>query len=177
MNTDPPSTRRVMARLITEAMIGPTQGVQISPRLAPTGRPLHSPASPDRSGTPPACCRPAAPRRATREASRSNSSCSFGTSMTAPKRPMKATATMRSASGDMPIAWTIAERVRVNTVKLTTNPASTPKGRAFPPPRLPDRTIGRTGRMQGERMVMIPDTKAKASRTAIAVRSFPGRPR
>ena len=31
----------------------------------------------------------------------------------------------------------MADNVRVNTVKLTTKPASTPKGRAFPPPTPP----------------------------------------
>ena len=44
MNIDPPSTCWVSARLMTDAMIGPTHGVQIRPRLKPTTSPLQNPA-------------------------------------------------------------------------------------------------------------------------------------
>ena len=80
---------------------------------------------------------------------------------------MSTTAAMRSASGEMPTACTIAVRARVKTVKLATNPATTPNGRALPPPTLPDSTIGSTGRMQGESIVITPETKAKARSTAM----------
>ena len=39
MNTVPPSMLWVMARLITEAMIGPTRGVHTNPRLKPVSKP------------------------------------------------------------------------------------------------------------------------------------------
>jgi hypothetical protein len=58
----------------------------------------------------------------------------------------------------------MVERARVKTVKLTTKPEMTPKGRALPPLTPPDSRIGRTGRMQGDRIVMTPERKAKATR-------------
>ena len=164
ISTAPASTRAVRARLITEAMIGPTQGVQTSPRLSPTGTPPQKP----RRGAAgrPAAARP--PQPAIRDAASSKRCCSRGTSMISPKRTTNATATARSASAGMASACTIADSASVKAVKLAAKPASTPSGRARPPPTPPERTIGRTGRMQGERMVTIPETKAKASRTAMA---------
>ena len=160
MDTDPPSTCCVRARLITDAMMGPTQGVQMRPRLRPTTTPLQKPFRFWGPTADPV-------RRPIREVSISKRTVSQGTSITTPNRMMSTTATMRSASTGMPSACTIAESASVKAVKLTTNPASTPNGRALPPPTPPDRTIGSTGRMQGERIVITPDRNANARRTSI----------
>src|SRR5271157_3340077 len=162
METEPPSTCWVRARLMTDAMIGPTQGVQISPRLKPTRTPLQKPFR---------FCGPGAvpDLRAIREVRSSKRFRNHGTSITTPKMMISTTATIRRASTGMPRACTIAERARVKAVKLTTNPARTPKGRALPPPTPPERTIGRTGRMQGERIVMTPERKANPRRTIMAL--------
>ena len=76
-------------------------------------------------------------------------------------------AAIRRASGEMPSARTRAVSDSVKAVKLATKPASTPSGRALPPPTLPDSTMGRTGRMHGESTVTSPDRKAKARSTAM----------
>src|SRR5271157_1530549 len=161
METEPPSTCWVRARLMTDAMIGPTQGVQMSPRLSPTTTPLQNPFRRCAPGVVP-------DRRAIREVRSSNRFRSHGTSITTPKMMISTTATIRSASTGIPRACTIADRARVQAVKLTTKPARTPKGRALPPPTPPERTIGRTGRMHGERIVMTPERKANARRTIMA---------
>ena len=174
MNTEPPFTCWVSARLITEAMMGPTHGVQTSPRLRPTTSPLQKPAKRAAPAAPPAPARatgaplPEPPLLAIRLVRSSNPFRSRGTSITIPNRAINTTATTRSASAGMPSARTIAARVSVKTVKLTTKPASTPKGRAFPPPMLPESTMGSTGRMHGERIVITPETKANASSTSMS---------
>ena len=60
------------------------------------------------------------------------------------------------------------DRNSVKTLKLTTKPAMTPNGRPFPP-TLPESTIGSTGRMHGDRIVTIPERKAKGSRTIMVL--------
>jgi hypothetical protein len=164
MMTEPESTRSVRARLITEAMMGPTQGVQTSPRLKPTGRPPQKPLL-EPSG--PAERPELRPKLARRAVPASKSPFNPGTSMTRPKSTIRATAARRMASGGMPRARTIADRARVKNVKPSTKPAITPKGLALPFPKLPERTIGSRGRMQGERIVITPETKAKRTSTAI----------
>ena len=52
-------------------------------------------------------------------------------------------------------------RNNVKKVKLTINPVTTPKGRFFPLFVEADSTMGSTGRIQGESMVMIPPRKEK----------------
>jgi len=75
-------------------------------------------------------------------------------------------------SGDIPLILIIVERKRVKKVKLAINPITTPTGRDFPiffPPTVEDRIIGRTGRIQGERMVTIPAMNANKESTIILV--------
>jgi len=43
ISTAPPSMLREIARLMTEAIMGPTQGVQTSPRLKPATTPPKKP--------------------------------------------------------------------------------------------------------------------------------------
>ena len=65
----------------------------------------------------------------------------------------------------MPLKLTIVERNRVKNVKLRTNPITTPIGRDFPislPPIVEDRTIGRIGKIQGDKIVMTPAKNANA---------------
>jgi hypothetical protein len=72
-------------------------------------------------------------------------------------------------SGDIPVALTRAVRNSVKNVKLRINPVTTPNGLRFPPVMEPDRTMGRIGRIHGERIVTIPPTKANRSNTNIYV--------
>jgi hypothetical protein len=73
---------------------------------------------------------------------------------------------IRRDSAGKPTADTREVRKRVKKVKLPTKPVTTPKARRRPPPKEEDRTIGRMGRIQGERMVTKPARKAKnVSRT------------
>jgi hypothetical protein len=53
-------------------------------------------------------------------------------------------------------------------VKVTTKPVTTPNGRARSPPTLVESTIGSTGRMHGDRIVITPDKKANTSNIAIS---------
>lgn len=73
----------------------------------------------------------------------------------------------RRLSDDMPTALTRVERKSVKKVKLAINPVTTPKGLLFPLSIPPDRTMGNTGNMQGERMVTNPAMKAKIIRIII----------
>jgi hypothetical protein len=61
----------------------------------------------------------------------------------------------------------------VKIVKVTTNPVSIPNGRIRPCPTLPESTIGSTGRIHGDRIVITPDTKANASRITMSSASSP----
>jgi len=56
----------------------------------------------------------------------------------------------------------------VKNVKLEMNPTMIPEGRHLPSPTDPDKTMGSTGSMQGDRIVTIPAANAKARSRAIA---------
>jgi hypothetical protein len=62
--------------------------------------------------------------------------------------------------------------VRVKAVKLAIKPHTTPIGLFFAPPMPPDKTTGRTGRMQGERIVTIPPRNANRMSIAMRLSSF-----
>src|SRR3989344_532018 len=147
-----PVTEPVKAREMTEARMGPTQGVQIKPKLIPTTTP---PKKPDLLAV-----------LGTREDSRANnfsvSLWADGKSKVRPKTAIITTDSVRKESAGIPTALTRVVKKRVKKVKLITKPATTPKARDRPPPRELVRTIGNTGRMQGERMVTTPAKKAKA---------------
>ena len=61
------------------------------------------------------------------------------------------------------------ERKRVKNVKLVIKPATTPIGRDIDcfPPTVVERIIGKTGRMQGDKIVTTPAKKAKTSNNII----------
>jgi hypothetical protein len=82
-----------------------------------------------------------------------------------PKPAITITDIFRRISEDIPLAFTIVERKSVKKVKLAINPVTTPMGRDLPesfPPMVEDKTIGRIGKIQGERIVTTPAKNAKA---------------
>jgi hypothetical protein len=89
---------------------------------------------------------------------------------------MITTETVRRASGDTPVARTRAERKSVKKVKEMTNPATIPHGLLFPPVTEPESTIGKMGRMQGDRIVTTPAKNAKKNNSNIpCIERFPFR--
>lgn len=76
-------------------------------------------------------------------------------------------ATILSESADKPVARTIVERNNVKKVKLPINPVTIPNGFLLPPPIDPERTMGSTGRIHGERIVIIPPINANKIRMII----------
>ncbi len=64
-------------------------------------------------------------------------------------------------SADIPRDFTNVAKAKVKKVKLKTKPRTIPKGLLCPPPTLPDKTIGKTGRIQGDKTVTIPAKNAK----------------
>lgn len=75
---------------------------------------------------------------------------------------------VRSASAGIPVACTRVAKNRVKREKLRTKPVTTPNGRLCPPVRPEDKTIGKIGSIQGERMVTKPAMKAKKARISIS---------
>jgi len=76
-----------------------------------------------------------------------------------PKRARVRIAKNRKESAGIPNNLTIEDKKRVKKVKLATKPSTTPRGRVRP--ELTERTRGRMGKIQGERIVTIPARKAK----------------
>ena len=60
----------------------------------------------------------------------------------------------------IPVSRIIVARKRVNIVKLRINPTIIPKGRLLSPLTVPESTIGRIGRIQGDKIVTIPARNA-----------------
>lgn len=151
-----------IARAITEASIGPTHGVQRSPRVIPRRIPDQKLGFEETVGE-------------NREILENSLSVKFwkkGTSKVRPKKEITMTEKMRRESEGIPRTLTILERKRVKKVKLRTKPRTVPSGRArdgFAPGLLTpeERTIGRMGKIQGERMVTSPAIKAKSVRIII----------
>ncbi len=69
----------------------------------------------------------------------------------------------------MPKSCTRYEMLKINTEKLTIIPSVMPKDFAFPPFKEEERIIGRSGQMQGARIVTRPDMNAKKSKISIFV--------
>ena len=67
----------------------------------------------------------------------------------------------RRLSEGSPVAFTIEDKKSVKKVKLRINPVIMPRGFFLSPSIVPERTIGKTGRIHGERTVTIPARKAK----------------
>lgn len=146
------------ARVMTEASMGPTQGVQTRPRLRPIRIPPQKPCLvPELAGV----------RRLVNDSQRCLRE---GTTKRRPNRRSTITARLRRESGLMPVALTRVVRVRVNTVKLPTKPVTTPMGRYRFFVAEPARMMGRRGRMQGERIVTKPAKKAKRMSKSILMK-------
>ncbi|KKS32093.1 MAG: hypothetical protein UU94_C0007G0033 [Candidatus Collierbacteria bacterium GW2011_GWB2_42_12] len=151
-----------MARAITDASMGPTHGVQRSPSVIPRTIPDQKLGFEETVGE-------------NREILENNLSVRFwrkGMSRVRPKKEITITEKIRRESDGIPSTLTILERKRVKKVKLRTKPRTVPSGRArdgfvpclFTPE---ERTIGRMGKIQGERIVTSPAIKAKSVRIII----------
>ncbi len=156
-------TLLVAANVITEAIIGPTHGVQISPRLTPNNNPLQKPF-------------PFGVLPETLEASLVNnfsmSTWKLGKSKVAPKRRIITTEIFRKISAEIPVARTIADKNSVKSVKLRTKPVTMPIGLLCPPFIDPDNTTGSIGRMHGESIVTKPAIKEKNTSKIMLVNIF-----
>lgn len=84
-----------------------------------------------------------------------------------PNKKMTMIDTTLSESAEMCSALTKVERKRVKKVKLAIKPVTIPSGFLFPPVTEPANTMGRIGRIQGDKMVTIPATKANNMRMII----------
>jgi hypothetical protein len=149
---------------MTEARMGPTQGVQRRPSERPTIMPPKKPESWD--WDPPAGGGTNAERR---ENIFSKRICVAGISKLSPNNPIITIATYRKLSDPMPVALTMLESRSVKNVKLTIKPATIPNGLFFPPVRELDNTIGKIGRMHGDNTVTIPARNAKMMRISIVI--------
>ncbi len=150
-----PFTELAAARAMTDAIIGPTHGVHTRPRLKPSAIPLKKLVP---------CCLLEENKPEIFVKRRSIPAWNCGSRRLSPKRKTTVIEKLRKVSGDTPVALTIDERKSVKSVKLKMNPITIPTGRLCPPDREPERTIGRTGSMQGERTVTSPAKKANKKR-------------
>jgi len=145
---------------ITDASIGPTHGVH----KRPSDRPIKRP------GPNPGFTLPLGSKRDNLENSSSMICWNLGIRREMPRPAITKTEKVRNTSEDIPLIFTIVERNKVKNVKLSINPTITPVGRAFPvsfPPIVEERIIGRTGRIQGDRIVTIPARNAKPTSNII----------
>jgi hypothetical protein len=143
-------TLPLIASEITDAKIGPTQGVHKSPILEPIKIPPIYPESP-------------LPFRENLEKkvnNLSNTTWNLGIRSPTPKRKIITIEKIRRESAEIPRVLTSKLKKRVKNVKLKIKPVTTPKGLFLPPLSDPDKTIGRIGRMHGERIVTTPPIKA-----------------
>jgi len=92
----------------------------------------------------------------------SKTTCRLGMVRVRPKRMIITQANVRRVPEGIFNRETSEVNNRVKIVKLPMKPIITPTGRFFPP-ILPERTTGKTGKIQGERMVTMPDKKANSS--------------
>lgn len=139
----------VRARVITEARIGPTQGVQINPKDKPTKKPVQNPSPwPENCGT----------LFANKEKILSIYACTELDNIVKPRRAIIKIEKLRRMFGEILKTFTIVERKSVKKVKLEIKPVMVPICflKLFLLETETDRTIGKTGKIHGERMVTIP---------------------
>ena len=152
----------VMAREMTEARIGPTQGVQRSPRDRPIKIPPRSPVLFCLCGI----------KFASLENNLSRSNWNWGMRSDAPKPAIITIDNPLRRFAEIPLIWTIVERNSVKKVKLRINPITTPNGRdlsVFCPPIVEVRIIGKIGKMHGESMVTIPAKNANPNKSIMSL--------
>ena len=143
----------VRARVITEARIGPTHGVQIKPSDKPTKNPVQKPPScPENCGT----------LLTNKEKILSMKACAALDNIVRPRIATMKIEKLRRVLGDMFKTFTKVDRKRVKNVKLAMKPVTVPT--CFFKSPLPetetDKTIGKTGKIQGERIVTTPAINA-----------------
>jgi len=85
-----------------------------------------------------------------------------------PKNKRIIPAITRRVFDGMPVSRTIIVRKSVKKVKLKINPRIIPKGRFLSPLTLA-RTIGRIGRIQGDRIVTMPAKNANKNKIIIRI--------
>ena len=78
-----------------------------------------------------------------------------------PERRISTIAVFLRKSAESPVFLTMLDKKRVKKVKLPIKPVTTPRGRFFPPESELLKTIGSTGRIQGDKIVTKPAKKAK----------------
>lgn len=78
-----------------------------------------------------------------------------------PKRAITITAMVLNESAGRPVALTIVESASVKKVKLAINPVTIPSGLFLPSAVELERTIGRIGKIHGERIVINPPMNEK----------------
>ena len=84
-------------------------------------------------------------------------------SIETPKSAIITTDRTRSAFAGIPLSWTIVDKKRVKNVKLAIKPTTTPIGRdkfVFLSPIDDESTMGKIGKIHGDRMVTIPAKNA-----------------
>ena len=81
-----------------------------------------------------------------------------------PKIKIITTERVRKLSAGMCKSLTIEVKNNVKKVKLKINPLTIPKGRFRPPPTEADKTIGKIGKMHGDKIVTIPAKNANKVR-------------
>lgn len=91
----------------------------------------------------------------------------MGSKRLAPKSKIIITEKLRSRSADIPVAFTIAVKNNVKSVKLSIKPVTMPIGLLCPPDNEPERTMGNIGNMQGDRIVTKPAINAKKIKSNI----------
>lgn len=147
----------VRASEMTDAKIGPTQGVHNSPMENPIKIPPQNPLFVLVLGV----------NFASLVKESSKKSWILGINRLIPKINITTTENNLRLSAGMPISLTIDVRKRVKNVKLAINPKMTPSGRFVPPVKELDITIGNIGKIHGERTVTMPAIKEKIRRTII----------
>lgn len=80
-------------------------------------------------------------------------------------------AAIRRVLVGIPVSLTSVARKRVKNVKLKRKPMMMPSGRFLLPPTAPESTIGRIGKIHGERIVTIPAKNANPNRIIIYLSS------
>lgn len=140
------------ARVITEARIGPTQGVQIKPRDKPTKNPVQKPSPcPENCGT----------LLARAEKILSMKACAVLDNIVKPSTAIINIEKLRRIFGEILKIFTKVDRKRVKKVKLAIKPVIVPICFLKTPllETETDKTIGKTGKIQGESIVTMPARK------------------
>ena len=143
------------AKAITEARISPTQGVQTRPIDSPIIIPPPNPSRRTILGL------------GSLEKRDFIKSCVLGNKYVIPNIRITVAAKNRSDSAGKLKVCTSQVKKRVKIVKLPINPMTTPKGLLLPVWVDSESTIGRTGKIQGDRIVTTPAINAKITKIII----------